>query len=116
MEPKVIARNNARLDFELHENHPLRLRHARGRKIEALNGTLWITSYNELADIELVPGQKFVVPTDRLTLVEPIGRGAVRIEQPASLGSTLRRLLASLTLPRTAKKECASPCLSGSSH
>ena len=47
MEPKVIARNNARLDFELHENHPLRLRHARGRKIEALNGTLWITAYNE---------------------------------------------------------------------
>lgn len=106
MEPKVIARASSRIDFDLHENHPLRMRGARGRKIEALAGTIWITAYNELTDFQLSPGQVFVVPTDGLTLVEPIGRGTVRVEQEASWGHGLQRLLAALPVRQFAKKEC----------
>lgn len=116
MEPKPIAgSSSSHLDYELHADHPLRLRRARGRRIEALSGTIWITAYNEAADFQLSPGQVFVVPTDRLTLVEPIGCGAVRVERQPSLGGALRRLLA-WRPQRLAKREGGAACLPASSH
>jgi hypothetical protein len=116
MEPRLIARESDRSDFELHANHPLRLCHARGGRIEALSGTFWITAYNEGADFELRPGQVFIVPNDRLALIEPIERGAVRIERRPSLGATLRRLVAQLLVRRTPKINSASACLPASSR
>lgn len=114
MEPKAIAGNSSHLDYELHTNHPLRLRRARGRRIEALSGTIWITAYNEQADFQLSPGQVFVVPTDRLTLVEPIGCGAVRVERRSSLRGALQRLLARWPLRRLAKRDGGGACLPAS--
>lgn len=114
MEPRVIARQDSRLEVELHADHPLRLHGASGRKIEALSGTIWITAYGELTDFELAPGQSFVVPNDRLTLVEPIGCGTVRIEQPPSVASALMRLLNWLPRRRSTGKHDTAACLPAS--
>jgi hypothetical protein len=116
MEPRLIARESDRSDFELHANHPLRLCHARGGRIEALSGTLWITAYNEGADVELRPGQVFVVPNDRLVLIEPLGRGTARIERRPSLGGTLQQLWAQLLVRRAPKSDTTAACLPLSSR
>ncbi|MGB7479753.1 MAG: DUF2917 domain-containing protein [Burkholderiaceae bacterium] len=109
MEPRIICRDSHGTDFELREAHPLRLRHARGCRIQALAGTIWITAYDELADIELYPGQSFTLPNDRLALVEPVGRGTVRVAPPASVRGTLARWLTALR--RRPQAACAGSCV-----
>lgn len=106
MEPKLIARHSNQSDFELHENYPLRLRRAGGRKIEALHGTIWITIAGELTDFALAPGQSLVLPSGRLTLVEAIGCGKVRVEQPPSIGGAWSRLSAHWRRPPITSKQC----------
>lgn len=115
MEPRLIARVSDRTEFELHANYPLRLRHARGSRIEALSGILWITAYNEGTDFELRPGQVFLVPNDGLALIEPVGRGVVRVERQRSLRA-LPRLWAPLLARRTPKSKSTSACVAVSSR
>jgi len=63
----------------LAENHPIRLRHARGVHIECTAGTLWITVPGQRDDIFLNPGQDFRIPNQSTVLVEAIGDARVRL-------------------------------------
>jgi hypothetical protein len=51
------------------EHHLLRLRGARGRSIESVRGTVWISIPGQAQDIYLLPGERLVVPADGLVLV-----------------------------------------------
>ncbi|MDB5761083.1 MAG: hypothetical protein JWQ21_78 [Herminiimonas sp.] len=91
MEPRVMATGKNCLEFALHENYPLRLTRAQGRRVECVSGIMWITAYDEPADFMLSPGTVFIVPNEGLALVEAaIGRCRVRIEQPMALHRRLR--------------------------
>lgn len=94
MKPRLLKASNQQLDFALTENHPLRFSKARGRRVECVSGTVWITAYDEVTDFMLYPGQVFIVPNNGLTLIEAIGECHVRIDLPSLLGHALHRLLA----------------------
>jgi Protein of unknown function (DUF2917) len=82
MHPVSIAAGKDHLEFSLQENHPLRLRHAAGRRIECLSGLIWITAYNKAEDFMIRPGESFLVPNGGLTLMEAVGSARARIERP----------------------------------
>jgi len=65
---------NARL--ALAARRGLRLKGARGAKLRAVQGTLWVTIDNDLRDIVLDPGESFVVDSDRPLVVMPLGECA----------------------------------------
>ncbi|SNS68283.1 Protein of unknown function [Noviherbaspirillum humi] len=98
MEARLHAGLAGRLELLLQENQPLALRRARHRRVGCVSGRLLITAFGEPADIELHPGQSYVVPNHGLTLVEGVGRAVMRLEraQPSSSaalpGATAARL------------------------
>lgn len=49
-----------------------RLPKARGRRIEALTGSLWVTIDNDLRDILVAPGQGFSIDRDDATLISAL--------------------------------------------
>jgi hypothetical protein len=75
---------NYRSQVTLFENHPLRLTGAQGSHVTCVSGRVWITAYDMRADVELRPGETFIVPNQGLTLVEAIGICQVRVEPPPS--------------------------------
>jgi hypothetical protein len=83
MKPELIAVQQGQAEYRLTENHPLRIAHAAGRRIESLDGTAWITAYGEHTDFMLRKGQSFVVPNDGLMLIDAVGTGVVRVRLPA---------------------------------
>jgi len=46
-----------------------RIHHGAGRRIEALNGCLWVTIDNDLRDVFVSPGEGFSIDRDADTLV-----------------------------------------------
>ena len=78
----------------LTENHPLRLTRAKGHRVECVAGRVWITAYNEGGDIELTPGQKFIIPNHGLALVDALGTATVRMERPRSAANMLGAIVA----------------------
>ena len=62
---------NARL--ALAARRGLRLKDARGAKLRAVQGTLWVTLDNDPRDIVLDPGQSFVVDSNSALVVMPLG-------------------------------------------
>lgn len=69
----------------------LRLKDARGAKLRAVQGTLWVTIDNDLRDIVLDPGESFVVDSNRPLVVMPLGecatvdvKSAARASAPSS--------------------------------
>ncbi|MET3131480.1 hypothetical protein AAKU55_001742 [Oxalobacteraceae bacterium GrIS 1.11] len=99
-------------EYELTENHLLRISNAKGRRVECVTGSALITAYGEPTDFSIRQGNTFTIPNDGLTLIETIGKGRVRIKAAPppgrawlervgrkagnKLGSTLRRLRRSL--------------------
>jgi hypothetical protein len=83
MKPELIAVQQGQAEYRLTENHPLRIAHAAGRRIECLDGTAWITAYGEHTDFMLRQGQSFTVPNDGLMLIDAVGSGVVRVRLPA---------------------------------
>ena len=78
---------NARL--ALAARRGLRLKDARGAKLRAVQGTLWVTIDNDLRDIVLDPGEAFVVDSNSPLIVMPLGDCAtvdVKSAAPASAG------------------------------
>ena len=65
---------NARL--ALAARRGLRLKDARGAKLRAVQGTLWVTIDNDLRDIVLDPGESFVVDSNSPLVVMPLGECA----------------------------------------
>jgi hypothetical protein len=74
---------NARLGLAARRG--LRLKDARGAKLRAVQGTLWVTIDNDLRDIVLDPGESFVVDSDQPLVVMPLGECAtVDLKSPRS--------------------------------
>lgn len=66
----------------LAENRPLRVTGATGLHVHCTNGTIWITTANETADIFLCAGQSHRIGSGQLTLIESVGRARIRLEYP----------------------------------
>ncbi len=95
MKPAIVAAGSKHLEFSLHENHPLSLVRAAGRRIECVSGLIWITAYDQRVDFFIGPGKTFEVPNDGLTLIEAIGSARVRVEQSQPLDRELAGMLVS---------------------
>jgi hypothetical protein len=91
MKPELISVQQGQAEYRLSENHPLRLAHAAGQQIECLDGTAWITAYDQETDFVLRRGQSFEVPNDGLMLIEAVGASAVRVRLPSRPSSRWRR-------------------------
>lgn len=91
MKPELISVQQGQAEYRLTENHPLRLAHAAGQHIECLDGTAWITAYDQETDFVLRRGQSFEVPNDGLMLIEAVGASAVRVRLPKRPASRWRR-------------------------
>jgi hypothetical protein len=83
MKPELITAHQGQVEYKLQENHPLRLVHAVGHRIECVSGTAWITAYGQNTDFMLRAGQTFEVPNDGLILIEAVGEGRVKVRLPA---------------------------------
>lgn len=93
MKPRVQRATKKFIDFALVEDYPLRFSNAKGRKVECLSGTVWITARNELPDFMLKPGDVFIIPNNGLTLIEAIGDCRVRIDLPNFFIHVMLRVL-----------------------
>ncbi|NGZ83962.1 DUF2917 domain-containing protein [Duganella aceris] len=82
MKPELIAVQQGQAEYRLTENHPLRIAHAAGRRIDCLEGTAWITAYGEHVDFMLRRGESFTIPNDGLMLIDAAGGGVVRVRMP----------------------------------
>jgi hypothetical protein len=82
MKPELISVTQGQAEYRLTENHPLRVDHAAGHRIECLDGLAWITAYGEKTDFILRAGTTFEVPNDGLTLIEAVGGHQVSIRLP----------------------------------
>jgi uncharacterized protein (AIM24 family) len=82
MQPKILAATRSQVECELHENHPLRLVAAEGRRIHCVSGMVWITAYGEPIDIFLRPGSTYTVPNGGLVLAEAVGTCRISVDLP----------------------------------
>ena len=89
MKPQLVAVQQGLAEYRLTQDHPLRIAHAAGQRIECLDGTAWITAYGEHTDFMLRRGLSFEVPNDGLMLIEAAGAGTVRIRLPAETAAPL---------------------------
>jgi hypothetical protein len=94
MKPKLLMAARNYLDFALVEDYPLRFSKAKGRRIECLTGTVWITAYDELPDYMLKPGEVFVIPNNGKCVVEAIAYCQVRIDLPSLSWHVILRIFA----------------------
>lgn len=92
MQPKILAATRSQVECELHENHPLRLVAAEGRRIHCVSGVVWITAYGEPVDIFLRPGATYTVPNGGLVLAEAVGTCRIRVDLPRAFDYTQVRL------------------------
>ncbi len=75
-----------RAEISLQNNHPISLRRAQGVRIVCTHGTIWITVAGKAEDIFLMPGQSHCLENNRLTLIESIGQGRIRLDAPSWAG------------------------------
>lgn len=80
--------------MQLHQGGHLKLDGARGARLTCVNGTAWITVDRDAHDVLILPGDSFVVSSDRSVLVGPLF-GAVTLDlqgtSRASTGATPHR-------------------------
>jgi hypothetical protein len=82
---------SARLAVAAHRS--LRLNAARGARLRAVQGTLWITIDDDPRDIVLEPGESFTVESDRPLVVMPLGACAtLDVKSAASPSASTARL------------------------
>ena len=82
---------SARLAVAAHRS--LRLNAARGARLRAVQGTLWVTIDNDPRDIVLEPGESFTVESDRPLVVMPLGACAtLDVKSAASPPASRARL------------------------
>lgn len=75
----------------LSEGRPIRMLRANGVTIHCIVGTIWITTEGLAQDVFLTSGQRHRIAGNKLTLVESIGEGCVRIALPQAVGPLRRR-------------------------
>jgi len=61
-----------------------RVPRGRGRRIESLRGSLWVTIDNDLRDILVNPGQGFSIDRDGDTLISALDDANFVVLEPAS--------------------------------
>lgn len=96
MQPKILAATQSRVECALHEGYPLRLVGARGRRVQCLDGIVWITACNQPADIFLKPGEVFVIPNGGLVLAEAVGHGRMQVDLPRAFHYSAYRMPAGI--------------------
>lgn len=67
----------------LADNQPVALRQARGLTVRCVSGIVWLTVEGEADDTFLREGQSHHIAGTGLVLLEGIGGGRIRLEQPA---------------------------------
>lgn len=70
-------------ELRLLPDQPLRLRRARGLAVACKSGIVWITVAGRIEDIFLRAGERYVVDSHALTLIEAVEPAAISIH-PAS--------------------------------
>lgn len=75
-----------RAEISLQNNHPISLRRARDVRVVCTHGTIWITVAGKAEDIFLTTGQSHCLENNRLTLIESIGEGSIRLDAPRWAG------------------------------
>jgi len=60
------------LRMQLRKGLVLKLKGARGARLRSVSGTAWITVERVARDIVILSGDSFIVPSDRLVLVDPL--------------------------------------------
>jgi hypothetical protein len=82
------------LRMQLHQGGHLKLNGARGARLTCVIGTAWITVDRDACDVVLLPGESFLVVSDRSVLVGPLF-GVVTLDlqgiRPAMTGATPHR-------------------------
>lgn len=100
MQPKILAANPGRVECELHEHYPLRLTGAAGRRVQCVEGMVWITACKQRADIFLKPGDVYVIPNGGLVLAEAIGFCRMQVDLPPSFDYSQFKMRAPLGVAR----------------
>jgi hypothetical protein len=76
-------------ELRLLPDQPLRLRRGRGLVVACKSGIVWITVAGRIEDIFLSAGERYVVESNALTLIEAVEPAAISI-QPISRSPRLR--------------------------
>jgi hypothetical protein len=74
------------------DNSPIKLTGAAGLRVSCIGGVVWITSTGNREDIILESGQQYRIDSNRLTMIESIGGGRIRLH-PRSIRNWLGNLL-----------------------
>jgi len=82
MQTGIVAASRSRIECELHENRPLRLVDAEGRRVQCLTGVVWITACGRHKDVFLKPGDIHVIPNCGLVLVEAVAHCRIWLDLP----------------------------------
>ena len=72
------------LDRALPERRVLRLTHARGTRIVAVAGDLWVTEDGRYDDVVLAPGESAVLERDGMAMITTFDSADVEIVPPAT--------------------------------
>lgn len=81
--------------ISLEPDRPLAIRRARGIVIECASGRLWVTVAGFSGDVFLASGQRWLVSTGGLVVVEAIQAGLMRLHCPVRFSARLSRALTS---------------------
>ncbi len=79
-------------ELSLAENKPLRILGASGVVVHCVSGTIWITTEGHADDVFLEYGQRHLIDSNKLTLIESIDDGHIRFEPPLRHGVHLHRI------------------------
>lgn len=85
-------------EIVLQDNQPVSLRAAKGVSVTCTRGVIWITVAGHLEDIFLAPGESHRLDNNRLTLIESIGHGGIRLTTPRRRSLMQSVCVASATL------------------
>jgi hypothetical protein len=69
---------------ELQPGEILPLERAKGVRITAVEGTLWVTEEREPGDVLLEAGESYAVETTGRTVVQAMGRSRLALESPSA--------------------------------
>jgi hypothetical protein len=76
--------SNQKFVVELQQGEILPLERARGVRITAVEGTLWVTEEHDPVDVVLEAGESHAVETAGRTLVQAMGRSRLSLESPGA--------------------------------
>ena len=93
MQAQALGFNSTSSGWQLRDKQLLTLKRAQGERIVCLSGRLLITVFDQQRDIELLPGDSFLIPNQGLTLIEGLDDAVLRIEQEPSLSSLALQIL-----------------------